>query len=89
MCRGNGICSGKQQETSQTQMMSLVGVTLYGYCGGKFGKFEYGEKVIEAIGRDWIVVRLGGGSPELADFSSFEELLSFIKEFSVEQEDDQ
>jgi hypothetical protein len=34
-----------------------VGTRLYGYCGGQFGRDSYDEKVVEAIGRDWVVVR--------------------------------
>lgn len=34
-----------------------VGTVLYGFCGGYFGKDSYGEKIIEAIGEDWVVVR--------------------------------
>ncbi len=33
-----------------------VGKTLYGYCEGYFGH-NWNDKIIEAIGRDWIVVR--------------------------------
>jgi hypothetical protein len=36
-----------------------VGSVLYGYCGGIFGDF-YGDKVVEAIGSGWVVVREGG-----------------------------
>jgi hypothetical protein len=36
-----------------------VGSVLYGYCGGIFGDF-YGDKVVEAIGSGWVVVRTEG-----------------------------
>jgi len=47
-----------------------VGDKLHGLCGGAFGSDSYGEKTVEAIGRDWVVVREGGrillfvGNPE-------------------------
>lgn len=33
------------------------GDKLYGYCEGFFGRESYGEKIVEAVGRDWVVVR--------------------------------
>lgn len=47
-----------------------VGQVLYGYCNGKFGRDSYGDKRVEAIGADWVVVResgrvgIYGGAPE-------------------------
>ncbi len=38
--------------------MIRVGDMLSGYCGGCFGE-SYGNKVVEGIGPDWIVVREG------------------------------
>jgi hypothetical protein len=32
------------------------GDILYGVCGGAFNK-EYGEKIVLAVGRDWVLVR--------------------------------
>lgn len=34
-----------------------VGDVLYGYCGGFFGRDSYGDKRVEAIGADWVIVR--------------------------------
>lgn len=34
-----------------------VGMTLYGYCCGYFGRDSYGDKVIILMGPDWIKVR--------------------------------
>ena len=34
-----------------------IGTVLYGYCDGYFGRDDSGDKRIEAIGADWIVVR--------------------------------
>ena len=35
----------------------LIGQILYGFCGGYFGRDDYGDKRIEAIGADWVVAR--------------------------------
>lgn len=35
------------------------GDTLYGFCGGAFGR-SYGDKVVVAVGRDWVVAREDG-----------------------------
>lgn len=44
-----------------------VGDTLYGFCGGAFGRDSYGDKRVEAIGADWVVVRgEDDGHPEFA-----------------------
>ena len=45
-----------------------VGDILYGFCQGFFGRDSYGEKTIEAIGRDWVVVR-EDDEPIIAVFS--------------------
>jgi hypothetical protein len=34
-----------------------VGDVLYGYCNGNFDNDLYGDKRVEAIGADWVVVR--------------------------------
>lgn len=42
------------------KMQEYIGIKLYGYCGGLFGRqVDWGPKVIEAVGKDndWIVVR--------------------------------
>jgi hypothetical protein len=38
-----------------------VGQTLRGFCGGAFGRESYGDKIIEAIGGDWVVAREDNG----------------------------
>jgi len=43
-----------------------VGQMLYGYCRGIFGRDSYGDKRIEAIGYDWVVVRDVSGIPDFA-----------------------
>ena len=34
-----------------------VGDKLYGFCNGYFGRDSYETKVIEGVGKDWIVCR--------------------------------
>lgn len=43
-----------------------IGMTLYGYCQGYFGRDGYDDKRIEVIGFDYIVVRTING-PDLLD----------------------
>jgi hypothetical protein len=47
-----------------------VGDILYGFCGGEFGRDSYGDKRVEAIGSDWVIVRTEGYSKEYPDFYS-------------------
>lgn len=41
-----------------------VGMKLYGYCGGCFGRDSYSDKHIEFVGFDYIVCRNDEGQPE-------------------------
>lgn len=34
-----------------------IGTTLYGYCGGLFGSASYQDKIVIAIGPDWLVAK--------------------------------
>ena len=36
------------------------GDTLYGFCAGHFGRDWWGDKVVVALGRDWVVARENG-----------------------------
>jgi hypothetical protein len=60
----------------------LIGTVLYGYCNGFFGRDSYGDKVIEAVGKDWIVVRTEQNEVDFCSFSDFEAMLSAVKEWS-------
>lgn len=42
------------------------GDVLDGFCGGAFGRDSFGRKVVESIGRDWVVVRDEFGFPLMA-----------------------
>lgn len=57
------------------------GDTLYGYCGGAFGRDGYGPHTVVAMGRDWVVCRggqIGGDYPYLyaGDPADLEEYLT-------------
>lgn len=61
------------------------GDVLFGFCGGFFGRDSHGPKTIEAIGKDWVVVREEDGSPNVAFFT--EQGLSaqeFLNEYCLE-----
>jgi len=47
-----------------------IGILLDGYCNGFFGSDSYGEKRIEGVGADWVVVREEDGEPNCAFFKS-------------------
>ena len=36
------------------------GDRLYGFCGGAFGRDTYGEKIVLAVGKDWVVAHENG-----------------------------
>jgi hypothetical protein len=46
-----------------------VGDKLYGFCGGYFGRDSYADKVVEAVGADWIVAR---DENDVVVFASFD-----------------
>jgi hypothetical protein len=51
-------------------MIVGVGTKLYGFCNGYFGRDSYDEKIIEAIGNDWVVVRDSNNIPIMAYFEN-------------------
>lgn len=50
--------------------MITIGTTLYGFCGGYFGE-SYGNKTVEGVGPDWIVVREWNGRLQLAEVGTW------------------
>jgi len=60
-----------------------VGMMIYGFCNGYFGRDSYGPKRIEAIGEDWLVVR-ENGRPNFAAFDSHEQMMQLIEEWKHE-----
>lgn len=51
-----------EEEVESKSNPARVGMKLYGYCQGYFGRDTYGTKTIEAVGRDWLVVRFYNGA---------------------------
>ena len=72
------MCSGGESER-----MIFIGQKLYGYCGGEFGRDYYDDKRIESFGADWIVVREEDGKPNFAWFYSTEQMLQFVKDYTL------
>lgn len=68
--------------------MITVGMMLYGFCRGYFGRDSYSPKRVEAFDNDWIVVRNSYGCPEFAIFDNIDELKEFCYENSKPEEDD-
>lgn len=76
--------------------MIYVGTILDGYCNGYFGRDSYGEKKIEAVGADWIVVREEHWiesknkciqSPDIAIFDSTEEMEQCVENWIKEMKE--
>jgi hypothetical protein len=61
-----GYRVGMRRALIEGQKMLIVGDVLLGYCGGEFGRDSYGNKRVEALGADWVVVRNSLGDVEFA-----------------------
>jgi hypothetical protein len=64
----------------------LIGTMLYGFCNGYFGCGSYEDKIIEAVGVDWIVARDSTGHPVFAKFDRPDEVRDFIAQWSRTEE---
>jgi hypothetical protein len=62
-----------------------VGMVLYGYCNGYFGRENYEDKIVEGFGRDWIVARDINGGACFASFSSTYHMVKCIDNWIKEQ----
>lgn len=67
----------------------VVGDILYGYCGGFFDE-SYGDKRVEAVGRDWVVAREEGSDERPMFASSREgwEIHETLAEYLTKPEDE-
>lgn len=65
--------------------MIRVGTMLYGYCGGIF-RDDYGDKRVEAIGADWIVVRNERGEPMFQMFGADENIDEVLAGYTKPEE---
>lgn len=68
------------------QIKPQVGMTLYGYCGGEFGRDSYRNKTIEFVAYDYIVARNVNGEPEFACTYDKSEFLIDEKYLNPEEE---
>lgn len=64
-------------------MSIYIGMMLYGYCNGYFGRDSHENKRIEAIGHDWVVVREENGVPSFARFKSNGEMTTMLANWSM------
>jgi len=69
----------------------FIGKVLKGYCDGWFGRDGYGDKTIEAVGSDWVVVRYDedstfGNHPSIAIFDTEEDLVVLIEKWLKEED---
>jgi hypothetical protein len=60
-----------------------VGVSIYGFCNGYFGRDSYSDKIIIASGEDWIVAKNAEGVAEFASFEDGEEMDELIINWNV------
>lgn len=64
-------------------MQEYIGIKLYGYCDGAFGRnVDWGPKTIEAVSRDWIVVRDESGYTWFTNEVLPSKIASFIERHS-------
>lgn len=65
----------------------FVGIKIFGYCNGYFGRDSYDDKIIIASGEDWIVAKNNRGQSEFASFDSTDEMWKLIDEWRFEEVD--
>lgn len=66
-----------------------VGTKLYGFCGGFFGRDDYNDKRVEAIGTDWVVVRYENGGVGFASFADDDGYtLDDLEQYTAERVDE-
>lgn len=64
----------------------FVGINIYGFCNGYFGRDSYSDKMIIASGQNWIVAKGYEGRAEFASFDSHDDMEALIQEWSTEEE---
>ena len=67
--------------------MSLrIGDVFHGYCGGAFGRDGFGDKRVEALGSDWVVIRYDESHhSDAVTFGSSEEMEADIESWLQEK----
>ena len=63
----------------------FVGVTLYGFCNGYFGRDSFRDKVVVSSGSNWIVANEEYGDLCFAEFATFKDMEKLVKEWSSEE----
>lgn len=61
-------------------IFTYLGKRLIGYCNGFFGE-DYDDKIVEAIGKNWIVVRIGDKT-KYTDFKNDKMMLKYLKRWT-------
>jgi hypothetical protein len=56
-----------------------VGDPIKGFCGGYFGRDSYDNRVVEAVGPDWVVTRNVHGKVEMYHGDDMMEFAAYIK----------
>lgn len=67
-------------------MSIRVGTRLYGFCGGFFGRDDFHDKRVEAIGADWVVVRYESGGVGFCSFVGDDSTLEDLEEYTEPRE---
>lgn len=65
----------------------FVGIKIYGFCNGFFGRDSYDDKIVIASGEDWVVGKtVREGINEFAQFDDPEEMEDLIGRWTEEEE---
>jgi hypothetical protein len=64
----------------------FVGIKIFGFCNGFFGRDSYDDKIIIASGEDWIVAKNDRGQNEFATFDSTNEMWTMIDRWRNEED---
>lgn len=64
----------------------FLGIKIYGFCDGYFGRYSYEDKTIVASGEKWIVVVNEDGNFNFADFDDCESMRNIISKWTKEDD---
>jgi len=74
------------------RLLLAVGDYVYGFCNGWFGRDFFDKGRVEAVGRDWVVVREDDGGPVFAScYDSMPDVADVLRwkdPDSLEEEDE-
>lgn len=63
---------------------NFVGVKIFGFCNGYFGRDSYDDKMIIANGENWIVTKNDREQTEFASFDDTNEMKQMIGRWQTE-----